>query len=226
MPAPDETRIEAFAVKDCALIALATGRRAQNLRELRDHVRAVDEASLYYHFWGARLRPQFDDPEYNNDFAGWARHALHDWTLAERLAVVDPTETDGIEGLRQEVLEILEERLDEVEHVAWARSDQQFHFLTSQIVVFDTHARLTEPAELATALPRMTVGSVFYHTIDARRRHPGRAEDFSLWLAAWGPPYDELRRRLAEIDPFFSTLAQLREDLVVLFLDYFHSAAA
>jgi hypothetical protein len=226
MPAQDETRVEAFAVKDCALIALATGRRAQNLRELQEHVRAVDEASLYYHFWGGRLRPQFDDPEYNNDFAAWVRHALHDWVLAERLAVVDPTEADGIEGLRQEVLELLEERLDELEHVRWARPDQQFHFLTSQIVVFDTHTRLAQPAELAIALPRMTVGTVFYHVIDARRRHPGRADDFSLWLAAWGSEYDDLRRRLAEADPFFSTLAELREDLVALFLDYFHQAAA
>jgi hypothetical protein len=223
---PEEPRIEAFAIKDCALIALATGRRAQNLRELRDQIRTVDETSLYYHFWGGRLRPRFDDPEYNNDFAAWARHGLHDWVLAERLAVVDPTETGGLEGLRQEVLELLEERLDQLEHVPWARHDQQFHFLTSQIAVLDTHARLAKPADLAAVVPRMTVGSVFYHVIDARRRHPVRVDDFSLWLAAWGERYDDLRRRLAEVDPFFSSLAELREELAVLFRDHFPGAAA
>lgn len=52
--------VEAFAVKDCALLTLATGRRAHNLRELRDHVREVAPASIYHHYLGrpaaARLR--------------------------------------------------------------------------------------------------------------------------------------------------------------------------
>ena len=222
----DGARIEPFAVKDCALIALATGRRAQNLRELREHVAGVDEASLYYHFWGGRLRPRFDDPEFNNDFAAWSRHALHDWTLAERLPGLDPTEVDGLEGLRQEVLEVLDERLDELEHFPWARHDHLFHFLTSQIVVCDPRVRLAGPSELAPALRDMTVGTVFYHVIDARRRHPGRADDFSMWLAAWENEYEDLRRRLADVDPVFSTLAEGRDDPAALFQDYFSRAPA
>ena len=87
---------QTFHIKDCSIAALATGRRAQNLRELRDHVRTVDAACIYYHFWGSRLLPRFDDPEYNNDFAAWCRHALQDDIMAERLAVVDGGEV--IEG--------------------------------------------------------------------------------------------------------------------------------
>jgi hypothetical protein len=222
----DDTGIEAFAVKDCALIALATGRRAHNLRELRDHLRDVDAGSVYHHFWGSRLRPQFDDPEYNNDFAAWARHGLHDWVLAERLAVVDPTEVDGVEGLRQELLELIEQRLDEHTYIPWARRDQQFDFLTSQLVVFDTGRRVTAPKELATTVPAMSVGSVFYHFIEGRTRNPGRVDDFCAWLAARGDRHAGLQRLLSEVDPFFSTLVELRAELTTILQGYFAEAAA
>lgn len=69
-----ETR--AFELMDCALITLATGKRAMNLRELRDRISEVEESSLYYHFYENLLRPSFDDPKYRNDFALWARRGL------------------------------------------------------------------------------------------------------------------------------------------------------
>ena len=74
----EERVSEPFAIKDCALVSIATGRRAQNLRELRDNIVTIHPGSIYYHFWGVLLRPSFDDPEYNNDFAVWVRHALND----------------------------------------------------------------------------------------------------------------------------------------------------
>ena len=98
------TSDELFVVRDCALIGLATGKRAQNLRELRDCLETITPGSIYYHFWGGRLRSRFDDPEFNNDFAAWARHALHDWVLAERLAVIDPTAAADLEELRRDLI--------------------------------------------------------------------------------------------------------------------------
>ena len=217
--------VQPFAVKDCALIALATGRRAQNLRELRDGLEAVEPGSIYHHFWGGLLRPRFDDPEYNNDFAAWARHALHDWVLAERLAVIDPTEFDDLEGLRREIVEVLEERLDERELIPWAPSDQQFHFLDSQIVVFDTRKRVARPGELMTALAGMSRSSVFYHFIDARRRQPDGCDDFRAWLRGLEGGHPELCEQLAAVDPFFSTLAETRQRLLHLLEDHFGGPA-
>ena len=78
---------EPFAVKDCALVAIALGNKAQNLREMLVHLRSIHPGSLYYHFWGRLLRSQFAYPEYYNDFAGWVHYSLHDDTLAERLAI-------------------------------------------------------------------------------------------------------------------------------------------
>lgn len=216
---------EVFVVKDCALAAIATGRRAQSLRELRDHLTDIHLGCIYYHFWGGLLRPHFDDPEYNNDFASWARHALHDARLAERLGVIDPADYPVMETLRQELIEIVEERIEESEYQTWAHPDQQFHFVRAQTVSFDTGRRLAQPAELAAVLPQLSLGSVFYHFVDARRREPLGLDDFRAWLAQFGDTYAELHARLAEVDPYFISIAELRRQLARLLREFFGETA-
>jgi uncharacterized protein YciW len=218
--------IESFTIKDCALAALATGLRAQNLRELRDRLQTVHPGSIYYHFWGGLLRPRFDDPEYNNDFASWARHGLHDTTLAERLAVIDPGGFVHLEQLRQEILDVIDERLDETEHLTWAPRDRQFQFIRAQTVVFDTGRRVDDAAELAAIVPTLSLGSIYYHVVDARRREPPGMDDFRAWLEQFNDAHAELRQRLAEVDPYFLTLAELRSRLAAIFQDYFHGRRA
>jgi hypothetical protein len=220
-----DTTIAPFAVMDCTLAAIATGRRAQNLRELGDALATVHPECVYYHFWGGLLRPRFDDPEYNNDFASWVRHALHDRTLAERLGVIDPADFTDLEALRAEVIERIEERLDELEHLAWAPGDQQFHFIRGQTVVFDTGRRLRDARELAAHLPKLSLGSIFYHVIDARRREPQRMDDFRAWLQAAGEAHAGLCETLAAIDPYFTSLADLRARLAEAFAVHLRAGA-
>src|SRR5882672_669917 len=97
----------AFRFKDCALTTLSLGRSAHTLRELRDGVAEVPAESISHHFYESLLRPVFDDPEYRNDFALWARRHLHDNLLAERLGVLDPLEHEDLESLRRQVLEVI-----------------------------------------------------------------------------------------------------------------------
>jgi hypothetical protein len=203
-------------VKDCALITIATGIRAQNLRELRDTLETVHASSIYYHFWGRFLSSSFEQPEFNNDFAAWGRHGLHDYVLAERLAVVDPTEFPDLELLRQELIEIIEERLYESAIVPWAKTDQLFYFKRSKIVVFDTKQRIADPTVLPQVLPSLSLSSIFYHFIDARRRPPEGVDDFSAWLDAFGETYAGLRNEIGSIDLYFSTMSEIRTRLAHL----------
>jgi len=209
-----------FAIKDCALAIVATGRRAQTLRELRDILRDIHSGCIYHHFWGTLLRPQFSDREYNNDFATWCHHSLHDNRVAERLAVIDPADFIDLEELRRELIEVIEERLDETELMLFARADQQFHFTRSVIVVFDTNRRLALPAGLVSVLPELSVGSIFYHFVDARRREPIGVDDFRAWLLGLGPEYEGLCAALAEVDPYFESLFALRDRLAELFAQH------
>lgn len=208
---------EPFAVKDCALIAMGTGERAQNLRELRDRILTVHPGCIYHHFWGGLLKPRFDEPEFQNDFAAWTYHGLRDMRLAERLALIDPCEFSEIEDLRRELVEVIEERLAESEFVPWARADQQFYFTRSQIVVLDTDLRPESPLALQGLIPRLSVGSVFYHFIDARRRTNSRKDDFSEWLLGSDNVCRPLVEALTEIDPYFSTLTELCTEIDEVF---------
>jgi hypothetical protein len=167
------------------------------------------------------LRPRFDDPEYHNDFAIWAAHSLHDKILAERLAVIGPTEFKTLEDLRYELIEIIEERLDEIDYPLWARRDSQFEFIRSQIVIFNTQRRVYQPSDFVEAVPKMSVGTIFYHFIDSRRRLTTSIDDFHNWLMNFGEEYQDLRQQLCEIDPYFSPLTKLRTELATLFSSFF-----
>ncbi len=200
-----------FAVMDCAMLIAALGRSAQTLRELRDHIAAVPPQSIAHHFHEALLRPAFDDPEYRNEFALWARRQLHDVVLAERLGAIDPIDFKDFESLRQHLLEVIEDRLAELHHVPQVERGREFHFLRSRFVVFDTGLRAETPAELADLIDRLSTGSIYFHFIEARRRPPLRVDDFSAWLEGWGTRCIRVREELAGIDFQLWTLTELRQ---------------
>jgi hypothetical protein len=218
--------IEAFDVKDCALLTIATGKRARNLKELADHLLTIHRGSIYHHFWDGLLRSRFADPEYNNDFAEWVHDALQDHILAERLSVVNPAAFADLESLREALLEVIEQRLDEIGTLPWAEPDKQFHFVRSQIIVFDTREKIAGPEHLLGALPKMSVGSIFYHFIDARRRSPEMMDDFRSWLRSYRDGYADLCSQLASVDPYFGSLVELRTQLTNLFAVYFRGVSA
>lgn len=221
MTSKNKVNVQPFEIKDCALIALATGKKAQNLRELKELLATIGVDSIYYHFWGRQLRPRFDNPEYHNDFGIWSAYNLHDKALAERLAIIDPADFRTLDDLRNEIVEVIEERLDEMDNIIWTTHDEQFEFINSQIVIFKTNRLVSKPNEFVKILPTMSVGSIFYHFIDARRRLQNGVDDFQNWLKNFGTKYQTLSNRINEIDPYFTSLTKLREELTEVFIKYF-----
>ena len=67
----------------------------------------------------------------------------------------------------------------------------------------------------------MSASSVFYHFIDARRRTDNRIDDFRAWLSNCGEQYTPLMENLAGIDPYFSTLTELRRNVAGAFQAFF-----
>ncbi|PLX16712.1 MAG: hypothetical protein C0601_09555 [Candidatus Muiribacterium halophilum] len=211
----------AFNIKDCALVAIATGKKAHNLRELKDIISTIDEGSVYYHFWGMLLKPRFLNREYNNEFAMWVKRSLHDSVLAERLAVIDPTDYDTLEELRTEVIDTIEERLDENEWINFVKPHRRFHFIRSHIVVFDTHTTIESPEQLVDIIPNMSTGSIFYHFIDARGRGHQNEDDFRQWLSGFGEDLKPLCDKIAGLDPYFVSPHTLRDQLDEIFTEFF-----
>jgi hypothetical protein len=210
-----------FYIKDCALATISTGEKAQLLTEFRDKLATIPPASIYLHFWGRRLRTAFEHHEYHNDFSFWAHHALNDDFLAERLELLDPTEYADLEVLRAAMIDIIERHLDEQETIPMAKREQQFYFLLSRIVVFNTRYQIKTPEELAPMIPLMSRSSIFYHCIDAARRTPFAENDFSNWLRGFGDQYQELIDQLHNLDPYFISLADLQKKLELITYRYF-----
>jgi len=204
-----------FRVKDCSIIRISTGLRAQNLRELLVGLRQAPSSSLYHHFWGRLLEPTFEELEYPNDFAAWAARGLNDRAVAERLGTIDPSDFHDLEDLRQAVVETIEARLDESEMVPWARADAMFYFVWSQLVVFETPRCIERPEALAAAVAQCAPSSIFYHFIDARRRPPMGENDFALWLSGFGERYQPAVDALHSIDPYMNSLLELRRHIAL-----------
>lgn len=205
--------VEPFSVKDCALAVISTGISAASIVEFKGAITHIPTSSLYYHFWKRHFWHSFVYPEFHNDFAEWAYHYLHDPILSERLGIIDPNEYSSLDELRNEMLEIIEQRIDEMEYIQWSTRENKFHFLRSEIIVFDTMSIIETPAKLITVLPQLTSTSIFYHFIDARRRTPNKMDDFSNWLKDFGPEYEVLLKKIQHIDPYFLSLKEQRERL-------------
>jgi len=208
-----------FIIKDCVLAAIATGQKAGSLSEFRDKLAAIDLECVYYHFWGSRLRPQFIHPDYQNDFASWAFHGLHDQCLAEKLGILDPIEYPNLEDLRKEVLNVVDDHLETMQMIVWSQN-RQFYFLTSKIIIFDTNQKFERPSDFKAHISLISNNSIFYHFIDAKRRVPEGKDDFSQWLGMFGDEYSQLIQEIQLIDFYFLSLPQIKEKLIELINTY------
>lgn len=208
---------DSFILKDCTLSVKATGISVASIRELRDTLIHIPSSSIYYHFWGERLRPSFIHPEYHNDFAKWAHYSLHDNYLSERLGIIDPTDYHDIEELRQVLVDIIEERLDEMDYIFWSKKEIKFFFLESNIIVFDRNITLKHPSELKSVIANLPPSAIFYHFIDARRRTADHTDDFTSWLKSFGEEFSDLISKIKHVDPYFRTLTEIRQKLAEIF---------
>lgn len=204
-----------FVVKDCALITMVVNiPPVFELRDLRERLRVCPEESLYHHFCQTLLRPTFDDPEFHNDLALWASHNLHDKTLAERLAILNPYDFSNLEELRFSVLDMVEDRISELPHISNVQSGDEFRFLQAMTVTFEAGVSLKSPRELLEGFGRMTPSSIWYHFIEARRRNPDHLDDFTCWLRRHRPRDHRLLRALSEVDFYFLSLREIQKELV------------
>jgi hypothetical protein len=115
------------------------------------------------------------------------------------------------------VVDVIDERLSELTMVPWARQGHEFYFMKATTIVFDTGERIHQPEELPSAIRRMSTGSIYFHFLEARRRPPVGCDDFAAWLPAFGADWEPHIDALRELDFYFSTLSQLKEQLIDLF---------
>ncbi len=204
-----------FAVKDCALIARMAGiDTAVTLRELRERLTHCPLESLFHHFCETVIRPTFDDPEFRNDFAVWAARSLQDRVLAERLGIINPYDYPNLEELRGLVVEIIDDRLSEIPYIPSVNIGDDFRFMQAVTVLFDTGKMLEGPDDFIGELRNMTLSSIYYHYVEARRRTPEHTDDFTAWLNGFGNGTEPIIEALAGVDFYFMNLQELKNNLI------------
>ena len=93
-----------FYFNEAVSMVFFSGIQARNLAEFLIAVRFVDNSSIYYHFYEARIRHQSDD------FSTWVEEMLGDTELAKKIRAIDPF-MYSIERIRSRLLEEVEEDL-------------------------------------------------------------------------------------------------------------------
>lgn len=202
-----------FRIRDYTLTSVATGLSARNVRELRERIGSVPASSILHHFWGRLLRSDADPGEYGNDLADWAARHLHDLVLAERLALVDPLRLDDAEALRERVAEILDERMEEMEThpPTETRPEDAFHFVSDQMVIYDTGPDVEHPDELPDVVEEVSDASLFLHFVARGGPDVPGEVDVPSWLRArGGAAWEDLADRLEGIDVFLLRSDELR----------------
>lgn len=214
--------IQPLEIKDCEILTIATGLRAQNLSEFRDILKTIHPDCIHYHFWAKKLRAEFEEDEFNNDFATWAHKNLHDNKLAERLSLINPRMYQTIEELRSKLVATVNLSIEEGLTMQNCGEGDKFQFTRSDIVLFDTGHIISHPGQLNDIIPNLPLGAVYYHMIENGNSY----SNIIKFVQNSGDEYSELANRLSKLDPYFFTLPELQTRASQVFIEFFQGESA
>jgi hypothetical protein len=197
-----------FEFKQCVTILKSTGKKAKNLRELKEALAAVSGGSIAHHTYQYFLKGHI--LEYTNDFAHWAGESIEERALAERLSNIDPYDYASIQDLRRDLVAAIDDYLTAFPEPRDAIAGDEFHFNETVMLVFPAGVRARNLAEFLMAMKYAEASTLYYHFYDARVRLGGKVDDFSQWLEE-GMKKPEVAGRVRSIDPFMHTLETIRE---------------
>jgi len=205
--------MNAFEFVTCNELIQILGQRADDEQELAELLAEVSLESVHYHTHGHFLRHGFVGAPYPNDFATWAAVQVRDGGLAERLAVVSPLDYPTLEGLREEILSILDDHLSHLNIVPRVIFGEPFEFMQSRIVEVPTGIRAASLAEFRAGLAIIPVNAIYFHTIESARRLGRPESDFTAWVRE-GLDLPDLAAALSRVNPYAGSLERLRSELL------------
>ena len=200
-----------FDFRECILLLKSTGRKARDLRELRDVLAAVSDQSIYHHTCEYFVKEM--GVEYTNDFAHWAGEFLEERSLAEQLSTVDPFDYRDNPDVRSALLARIDAYLVQSPSPRAVWPGDEFCFNEAVSVIFPAGIRVRNLAEFLLAIKYIEPAAIYYHFYEARMRLGGGRDDFSEWLES-ALEETELAGKIRSIDPFMNTLEEIRARLI------------
>jgi len=204
-----EKIIKPFEFKQCVSILKSTGKKAANLRGLRNIIAEVSDDCIFHHTYQYFLKGHI--LEYTNDFAQWAGEGLEERALAEYLSNIDPYSFKDINGLRQELLNVIDRCLADFPESREAMQGDEFYFNETVTLTFPVGIRVKNLAEFLIAIKYIDAAAIYYHFYEARVRLG--VDDFSKWLED-SQGRNELAERIKAIDPFMHSIEGIKNHII------------
>lgn len=197
-----------FVFKSAYYLSLYTKRRARNLRQLAEGIRAADPGVIFHHVFHVVFAKHLLHPYYTNDFARWVGEELNDDDLAIELSSISGAEPATVEDVRRELLAVLEPRADE------RAARREFVFVSMVPIVYEVGLKAETLAEFLDAVAAAPPESVAYHFVTARVLYGNGRNDFSRWLVKeFG--LTSAADALSRIDPLiYNDERQLKSEVV------------
>ncbi|WP_242455832.1 DUF5752 family protein [Dissulfurispira thermophila] len=201
--------IEPFEFKQCVSILKSTGKKAKNLRELRDAIAVVSDESIFHHTYQYFLKGHV--LQYTNDFAHWAGESLEERALSEHLSNIDPYSFKNINELRQELLNVIDGYLEYFPEPREAMIGDEFYFNETITLIFPMSIRVKNLAEFLIAIKYIDAAAIYYHFYEARIRLG--VDDFSKWIED-SLNKKELSEKIRSIDLFMHSIEGIRDHII------------
>lgn len=198
-----------FEFRQCVSILKSTGKKAKNLRELRDAIAVVSDESIFHHTYQYFLKGHI--LEYTNDFAHWAGESLEERALSEHLSNIDPYVFKNIDELRQELLNAIDSYLENFPEPRESMTGDEFYFNETITLIFPVGIRVKNLAEFLIAIKYIDAAAIYYHFYEARIRLG--VDDFSKWLEDSLNKKD-LSEKIRSIDLFMHSIEGIREHII------------
>ncbi len=210
--------LEAFEFRQCVSIVKSTGKKAKNLRELRNLIAKIGDESVFHHVYQYFLKGHM--LEYTNDFSEWAGVSLEERALAERLASIDPYTLKSVNVVRDELLREIDDFLINFPEPRDVVSGNEFYFNETVNLVFPVGVKTKNLAEFLVALEHIDAGSIYYHFYDSRvRLGEGVMDDFSMWIEHT-LDRKEIAEKIRAIDPFMHRIEHIRQHIKEIVEEY------
>ncbi|OGS08217.1 MAG: hypothetical protein A2270_10320 [Elusimicrobia bacterium RIFOXYA12_FULL_51_18] len=202
--------------KFCTRLTLTevTGRKAFNIAELLEGIKAADDATIYHHTHRFIKQSHHLVPEGANDFAYWVTRTVQADRLGEQLTSIDIVQFNSLADLKAAFVKMLERHIAEnPEQIRTVAPGREFHFMRAIRFSLPTECAASDYAGFIQCLRNVSVSSLYLHVFEARLRPPYGVDDFSHWFKT--NFNDEIiGKEISRLDPYSYTLESLRQRII------------
>ena len=186
-----------------------TGEKADTLEDLVALLKRCTGSAIFYHVFQSYRERHFAIEKYHSDFSQWISNSMDEEALAERLGSLDVRDFTTIRGLREAMLQIIEDYLHKYPQSLDRKGKTPFFFCQSVSVVMPTKYIAWSLEDFCHIIRKIGIRFIHYHLIEARLRLGIHTNDFSHWFRD-SLKRERLAQRIESIDIYLNTLEEIR----------------